>query len=123
MSTPSTPSPQQPELRAAVPESAGPTEKWIHSLLQENFPEAKWLVVNESFKHAVPKGSESHFLIQIVSNVFEEKNLLKRHRIVQAALNPVIDRIKAISLHTHTFQEHSKMDSSNLTSPNCKGAT
>lgn len=42
-------------------------------------------IVNESFKHNVPKGSESHFKVLIVSSAFEGKSVIDRHRMVNAA--------------------------------------
>ncbi|MER2512817.1 MAG: BolA/IbaG family iron-sulfur metabolism protein, partial [Nitrosomonas ureae] len=39
-------------------------------------------VVNESYKHNVLEGSESHFKVTIVSDEFNGKMLLTRHRMV-----------------------------------------
>ena len=36
-------------------------------------------VVNESFKHKVAPGSETHFKVQIVSKNFENLNSVARH--------------------------------------------
>jgi BolA protein len=43
-------------------------------------------VQNESSKHNVPKGSESHFKVTIVSDQFTGKKALKRHRMVNDLL-------------------------------------
>jgi len=39
-------------------------------------------VINESHKHNVPEGAESHFNVVIVSSAFEGKKLLTRHRLL-----------------------------------------
>lgn len=43
-------------------------------------------VVDESYKHNVPRGTESHFKVTIVSEAFEGVKLLDRHRAVNTAL-------------------------------------
>jgi stress-induced morphogen len=43
-------------------------------------------VINESHKHNVPKGSESHFKVIVVSEEFEGLSLIKRHRAVNHTL-------------------------------------
>jgi stress-induced morphogen len=94
----------------------------IEDLLKSAFPGELVNVQNESFKHSVPKGSETHFLVHIVSHQFEGKNLLKRHRVVQEILKEMTPIFKALSLHTQTPAESSTQDKSNIKSPNCKGA-
>ena len=44
-------------------------------------------VINESSRHSVPPGSETHFKVTIVSGAFEGKSLVERHRIVYALLD------------------------------------
>lgn len=43
-------------------------------------------VINESNMHNVPKGSESHFKVVVVSMDFENLSLIKRHRMVNDVL-------------------------------------
>jgi BolA protein len=43
-------------------------------------------VENESHGHNVPKGSETHFRVVVVSQVFEGKSAVARHKLVYAAL-------------------------------------
>jgi BolA family transcriptional regulator, general stress-responsive regulator len=94
----------------------------IESALRSVFENSPIIVLNESHKHAVPKGSESHFLIEIVSDKFTGLSLLKRHRLVQDCLRELIPMVKALSLHTFTSTERSKLENSQIQSPNCKGA-
>lgn len=43
-------------------------------------------VDNESGKHAVPAGSETHFRIIVVAPAFDGRSLVDRHRMVYEAL-------------------------------------
>ena len=43
-------------------------------------------VINESHKHSVPPGSESHFKVVIVSEQFQGQPLVRRHQAVNTAL-------------------------------------
>ena len=78
-------------------------------------------VENESHFHSVPKGSETHFRIDVVSLAFEQKKLLERHRIVNMILADEIAKIRACSLHTFTPQEWETRKNENLDSPKCAG--
>jgi BolA protein len=63
-------------------------------------------VLNESHMHNVPEGSESHFKVVIVSDAFNGKMLLARHRLVNAALKDELGGgIHALALHTMTMEE------------------
>ena len=63
-------------------------------------------VINESHKHNVPDGSESHFKVVIVSNDFKEKMPVARHRLVNKALEEELKSgIHALALHTLTMEE------------------
>lgn len=76
-------------------------------------------VLNESHMHSVPRGSETHFKIVLVSERFEGLMLLKRHRLVQGILQNQISRIKALSLHTFTPEEWNTRASKGTESPRC----
>jgi BolA protein len=80
-------------------------------------------VVNESYKHNVPVGSESHFKVIIVSQEFEEERLIKRHRAVNAILSEELsEKIHALALHTYTEKEWQDYYADNTPlSPNCLG--
>ncbi|MCG6937068.1 MAG: BolA/IbaG family iron-sulfur metabolism protein [Gammaproteobacteria bacterium] len=68
-------------------------------------------VVNESYMHNVPEGSESHFKVTIVSDDFKDKMLIARHRLVNKILEDELNRdnpeggIHALALHTMTMEE------------------
>jgi BolA protein len=80
-------------------------------------------VVNESHKHNVPAGSESHFKVIIVSKEFDNERLIKRHRSVNAILSEELaEKIHALALHTYTVKEWQNYYSENTPlSPNCLG--
>jgi BolA family transcriptional regulator, general stress-responsive regulator len=78
-------------------------------------------VINESHMHNVPPGSESHFKIIAVTDEFEGKMLIARHRIINKALAEELDGpVHALSLHTMTPDEWSEKGEA-PTSPPCMG--
>ncbi len=63
-------------------------------------------VVNESFMHNVPEGSESHFKVTIVSDDFIGKTLVARHRLINKVLEDTLHNdIHALALHALTMEE------------------
>ena len=95
----------------------------IESKLTEKLNPILLKVENESHLHSVPKGSESHFRIEIVSNYFEEKGLLARHRIINEIISEEILKIRACSLHTLTLKEWEKKNGKTEKSPTCAGGS
>lgn len=81
-------------------------------------------VSNESHKHNVPKGSESHFKVTIVSDKFNGKMLLARHRLVNNILvDELAYSIHALVLHTMTTEEWTKKNGMTNNSPPCLGGS
>lgn len=81
-------------------------------------------VINESYRHAVPEGSESHFKVTIVSDAFVGKTLVARHRLVNATLTQEIIRsIHALALHTLTSAEWQARNETARESPSCLGSS
>ena len=81
-------------------------------------------VINESHMHNVPKGSESHFKVTIVSNEFNGKILLARHRMVNNILtDELAHSIHALVLHTMTIEEWFKKSGAPNISPPCLGGS
>jgi BolA protein len=79
-------------------------------------------VVNESGNHNVPKGSESHFKVVLVSDAFEGRPMLTRHRMVYAALaQELAGPVHALALHTYTPAQWRALDGSAPSSPACRG--
>lgn len=78
-------------------------------------------VINESQQHNVPRGAESHFKIVIVSEAFEGKTLLARHRLIHGILAEALTtHIHALALHTMTNEEWSNAREAPA-SPACRG--
>ena len=63
-------------------------------------------VENESHRHNVPPGSESHFKVTVVSPRFDGEPLLARHRMVNEILRDELrGAVHALALHTMTPRE------------------
>ncbi|MFB9133375.1 transcriptional regulator BolA [Vibrio olivae] len=81
-------------------------------------------VINESYMHNVPAGSESHFKVIIVSENFDGKRLLARHRSVNQTLaQELAGQIHALSMHTYTPQEWMSENQQAPDSPMCMGGS
>jgi BolA protein len=82
-------------------------------------------VINESHKHNVAPGSESHFKVIIVSDEFSGERLIKRHRSVNSILSvELAEKIHALALHTYTNKEWQEYYADNTPlSPNCLGGS
>jgi len=94
----------------------------IEEKLKEAFAPSHLAVVNESDSHNVPAGSESHFNVTVVSEAFDGLMLIKRHRLVNGALQEELDGvIHALALHTMTPKEWHEKDGQTPASPDCKG--
>ncbi len=87
------------------------TQETITKKLNDSFSPEHLEVVNESFMHSVPEGSESHFKVTIVCNDFNDKMLVARHRLVNSVLKDELQKdrskggIHALALHTLTMEE------------------
>ena len=91
--------------------------------LEEAFEPAFQEVVNESFMHSVPEGSESHFKVVLVSRKFEGFRPVQRHQQVYGALGETMSKIHALALHTFTPGEWQDRGTEAATSPDCKGGS
>lgn len=81
-------------------------------------------VINESHMHNVPKGSESHFKVTIVSDAFNGKTLLARHRVINDLLaDELAHFIHALVLHTMTAEEWFEKRGMPNNSPPCLGGS
>ena len=94
----------------------------INHKLNEFFSPSHIEVENESNMHNVPPGSESHFKVLIVSDQFQEKSLIQRHRLVNQALKEELqNHIHALAIHTYTAEEWTARESKEMKSPPCHG--
>ncbi|MEP4890334.1 MAG: BolA/IbaG family iron-sulfur metabolism protein [Aliiglaciecola sp.] len=94
----------------------------IEKKLLSHFNPAHLEVINESFMHNVPKGSETHFKVVLVTPEFAGKRLINRHRAVNAVLKEELaEQIHALALHTYTGEEWQNLYGNSPDSPNCLG--
>lgn len=76
-------------------------------------------VVNESHRHHVPEGSETHFKLVIVSDDFAQQSRILRHRKIHHLLEDELAQgLHALSLHLYTIEEWQKIKVPN--SPACR---
>lgn len=81
-------------------------------------------VVDESFMHNVPEGAQSHFKVTVVSDTFEGKRLIARHREINGlAAEALQGPVHALALHTYTPDEWEARGGQSLASPNCLGGS
>lgn len=76
-------------------------------------------VVNESYKHNVPQGAESHFKITAISEEFKNLTKIARHKMIFKILESEIKSIHAISLALFTPEEWEKNPNKTHITPNC----
>ncbi|CAL1285909.1 unnamed protein product [Larinioides sclopetarius] len=81
-------------------------------------------VVNESAQHNVPRGSASHIRVTVVSPLFNNKNLVQRHRLVNAALQEELKGpIHALSIVAVSSSEVTEKEPEKTESPPCRGGS
>ena len=104
--------------------TTGPVETRITEKLQKAFqPVIHLQVLNESYMHNVPKGSETHFKVFVVSDQFENNNLVARHRAVNDTLSEELSTgVHALSIVAKTGTQWAQMKSQTVEpSPKCRG--
>lgn len=107
---------------AAAAEAPGPVQTAVQEALTAVFSPTHLEVVNESFMHNVPKGSETHFKVHVVSAAFEGVRVLQRHRQVNEALAPWVGNpIHALSIVAKTPAQAAKQGTGVEPSPSCRG--
>ncbi|KAM4612452.1 bolA-like protein 1 isoform 1-T2 [Discoglossus pictus] len=80
-----------------------PVESSIRSKLTKSLEPTHLEVLNESYMHAVPKGSETHFKVVVVSEMFNGKSLIQRHRLVNELLaEELAGPVHALSIQAKT---------------------
>ena len=100
------------------------TQETIQQKLQAAFSPLHLEVINESDNHNVPKGSESHFKVVLVSQAFEGESLLARHRQVNKVLADELQGgIHALALHTMVPEDWFNQGGTVRESPECLGGS
>ena len=91
------------ERAGAAGGAPGKVEAALRGALEGAFAPRYLQIVNESYKHSVPPGSESHFAVVIVADAFSEKSVLERHRAVNTACKDLLaGSIHALSVKAST---------------------
>ena len=103
-----------------------PVAAAIHEKLTKAFEPTHLEVINESHKHKVPKDSETHFKVVVVSPQFDSvRTPIQRHRLVNAALAEQLEGpVHALSIIAKNPEQWQKMlDAGQKVepSPNCRG--
>jgi len=81
-------------------------------------------VINESYMHNVPEGSESHFKVVVVAEAFQERPRLARHRLVNEAVAAELGAgIHAFSVNAMTPEEWFARGGEAIDSPPCLGGS
>ena len=97
-------------------------EQTITRKLSQRFNPAHLEITNESFMHAVPPGSESHFKVVVVSAAFEGERLVRRHQMVNEILaDELAGDVHALAMQTLTAEEWAKKGGVTADSPDCMG--
>ena len=79
-------------------------------------------VVDETHMHSVPEDAQSHYKVVAVSDAFEGKPLVQRHRLINQALKEELENgIHALALHTMTPKEWFDKGGQAPQSPPCLG--
>lgn len=96
----------------------------VHAKIIQAFSPDYIELLNESYKHNVPKGSETHFKLTLVSKNFQGISKVKRHQLVYAALaDDMQNPIHALALHLYTDDEWQAIQKTSPQSPNCLGGS
>lgn len=97
-------------------------EQTITQKLNARFNPAHLEITNESYMHAVPPGSESHFKVVVVSEAFEGERLVRRHQMVNEILaDELAGAVHALAMQTLTAEEWAKKGGVTASSPDCMG--
>lgn len=94
----------------------------LQQKLQEAFNPEFLKIDNESHMHNVPAGSESHFKVVLVSQLFAGQMPVKRHQqVYQVLADEMQNEVHALALHTYTAQEWEVVNQEAPASPACGG--
>lgn len=95
----------------------------IESKLRELLEPTYLEVINESHMHSVPKGSETHFKVVVVSSRFDGMSAVKRHQLVYGALSDEMKSgVHALAITSRSPSEWAASTEANA-SPPCLGGS
>jgi stress-induced morphogen len=110
------------DLASSSSPSRFPVTDAIRHKLTEAFRPTHLEVINESHMHSVPKDSETHFKVVVVSTTFEEVRApLQRHRLINGTLAAELEGpVHALSIIAKSPSQWAN-NPSVPASPNCRG--
>ncbi|MBA2652158.1 MAG: BolA family transcriptional regulator [Tatlockia sp.] len=93
----------------------------INQLISEELEPSFLEVEDESSRHHVPDGAETHFKLSIVSEKFNDLTKIARHRILNKLLAEELNSgLHALSLHLYTAKEWQTSGQITAKSPACR---
>ncbi len=93
----------------------------IESKLKESLEPSHLEVINESHMHNVPKGSETHFKVVVISQRFDGLSAVKRHQLVYGVLGDEMKSgVHALAITSRSPAEWATTPEANV-SPKCLG--
>lgn len=102
----------------------GPTELKIWDKCVAEFSPVHLQVINESSNHKVPKGSETHFKVIVVSDQFNGVTRVQRARRVMDLLRDEMKAgVHALSTKEYTKEEWVARGETVPPSPPCRGGS
>jgi BolA protein len=102
----------------------GPVQRSLTEKLKRAFEPSELQVINESYMHSVPEGSESHFKVVVVSSAFSGLNRVARQRAVNKAVaEELAGAVHAFSMDTLTPDEWQAHRGTTVASPQCLGGS
>lgn len=83
-----------------------PVEDSILQKLMAEFQPLHLEVINESYMHSVPPGSETHFKVILAAAAFTGRRQVQRHQAIYACLADELQLgVHALALHTFSPEE------------------
>lgn len=93
----------------------------INQLISNELEPSFLDVEDESSKHHVPEGGETHFKVSVVSEKFNDLTKLARHRMINNLLAEELNSgLHALSLHLYTPKEWQSCGQTTAKSPACR---
>jgi BolA protein len=93
----------------------------IHDILSKELHPNPLMIEDESNRHNVPEGAESHFKVTAVSSQFNDLKRLERHRLMNNLLqHELTTGLHALSLHLYTPEEWLDHSTKVPSSPACQ---
>ncbi|MBL95062.1 MAG: BolA family transcriptional regulator [Magnetovibrio sp.] len=97
-------------------------EEQIRTKIEEALHPKHLEILNESHMHNVPSDSETHFKLVIVTDQFDGKSRIERHKIINNLLAlELSSQVHALSLLTLTTPEWDSNNKKIQPSPKCLG--